>query len=259
MDLRKELDEELGGHLDKKQGFAFSELDPRMKLLLVLVFTTATFMSPNTFVLAWNYALILLLYAARGLWGGLWKTGLLFGGLLLCEFSITLIAHEGTRATLGLIVFLLERTAVFFVMGAWMATKLRVGDFVTAMQNMRLPKGVTITLAVVFRYLPTVKEEFRYIKNTMTLRGIGLNAKNILLRPLKTCEYAIVPLIIRSMTISDQLAASAMTRGLDLKTKRTSYREVRLRIGDVLCTAAVICAVAAGLALNFLLQNGALP
>lgn len=240
----------------KERGFSFSELDPRMKLLLVLVFTTATFMSPNTFVLVWNYGLILLLYAARGLWKSVWKTGLIFGVLILCESSIRFIPHEGTRATLGLIVFLLERTAVFFVMGTWMATKMRVGDFATAMQNMRLPRGAAITLAVVFRYLPTVKEEFRQIKNTMKLRGIGLNFQNILLRPLKTCEYAIVPLVIRSLTISDELAASAMTRGLDLDTRRTSYREVRLRAGDILVTAAVVAAVAGGLMVNSLLQKG---
>ncbi len=240
----------------KNRGYVFSEPDPRMKLLLVLVFTTATFMSPNTFVLIWNYVLILFLYAARRLWKNLWKTGVIFGVLLLCEFAVNLISHEGTRAALGLIVFLLERTAVFFVMGAWMAAKMRVGDFVTAMQNMHLPKGGTITLAVVFRYLPTVKEEFRYIKNTMKLRGIGLNFKNILLHPLKTCEYAIVPLVLRSLTISDQLAASAMTRGLDLDTKRTSYREVRLRAGDILAAVTVVLLVAAGFILNLFYKRG---
>jgi energy-coupling factor transport system permease protein len=245
--------------IGKKQGFAFSELDPRMKLLLVLVFTTATFMSPNAFVLVWNYALILFLYAARGLRKGVWRTGMIFSALLLCEFLAGLISHEATRATLGFIIFLLERTAVFFVMGTWMAAKLRVGDFITAMQNMRLSKGVTITLAVIFRYLPTVREEFRYIKNTMKLRGIGLNFSNILLHPLKTCEYAIVPLVIRSLTISDQLAASAMTRGLDLETRRTSCREVRLGAGDILAAAAVIFAVAGGLMLNSFLQKGRMP
>lgn len=244
--------------IDKQRGFTFAELDPRMKLMLVLVFTTATFMSPNTFVLVWNYALILLLYAVRGLWKSVWRTGLIFAVLLLCELLTGFITHKGTKATLGLIVFLLQRTAVFFVMGTWMATKLRVGDFVTAMQNMRLPKGVTITLAVIFRYLPTVKEEFRCIKNTMKLRGIGLNFNNILLRPLKTCEYAIVPLVIRSLTISDQLAASAMTRGLDLQTIRTSYREVRLKAGDILASAVVVLLVVIGLMLNSLLQKGAM-
>ena len=81
----------------------------------------------------------------------------------------------------------------------------------------------------------------------MMLRGIGLTVRNVLLHPVKTCEYAIVPLIIRSMTISDELAASAMTRGLDLESKRTSYREVRLRVTDFLYAGAVISAVIAGI------------
>jgi len=121
-----------------------------------------------------------------------------------------------------------------------MGSHLRVSDFVTAMQSMHIPKGGTIALAVAFRYIPTVQDEFRSIKNTMKLRGIGLNVKNVVFHPIKTCEYAIVPLVIRSMTISDELAASAMTRGLDLESERTSYREVRLRLTDYLIAAGVI-------------------
>ena len=100
------------------------------------------------------------------------------------------------------------------------------------------------------RYIPTVQDEFRSIKNTMKLRGIGLNVKNVVLHPIKTCEYAIVPLVIRSMTISDELAASAMTRGLDLESERTSYREVRLRLTDYLIAAGVILAIVSGIVIS---------
>ena len=84
----------------------------------------------------------------------------------------------------------------------------------------------------------------------MKLRGIGLNVKNVVLHPIKTCEYAIVPLVIRSMTISDELAASAMTRGLDLESERTSYREVRLRLTDYLIAAGVILAIVSGIVIS---------
>ncbi|MGL6197760.1 MAG: energy-coupling factor transporter transmembrane component T [Lachnospiraceae bacterium] len=226
------------------------ELDPRMKLVLLVMFTTATYITKDVRILVWDYFLIILLYLLRGLWKGATKTSFLFCAFLMIEFLLRFIPHQGIRAALGLIVFFLERTSIFFVMGNWMSAKLRISDFVTAMQNMHIPKGVIVTLAVVFRYLPTVSDEFLSIRNTMKLRDIGINFKNILLHPLNTCEYAIVPLIIRSMTIADELAASAMTRGLDLETDRTSYREVHLRQKDILATALVIAAVAGGLTFN---------
>lgn len=243
--------------MEKQQtNSAFNELDPRMKLLLLIVFTTSTYISQNTWVLVWNYILIVILYMVRGLWRGAGKSAILFASFLIMDFLVGLIPHQGTKAGLGLIVFFLERTSIFFVMGNWMAAKLRISDFSTALQNMHVPKGVIITLAVVFRYLPTVNDEFRSIKNTMKLRGIGLTFKNILRHPVQTGEYALVPLIIRSMTIADELAASAMTRGLDLESKRTSYRVVRLRFQDFLITACVIAAVIGAVAVNSLLQRG---
>ena len=241
---------------DKKQEYSFSELDPRMKMVLVMVFTTATYLSSDMNVLIWNYTLIILLHLLRKLWKSAWKISLLFASFILIEYLVGLIPFKGISSALGMIMFFLQRMSVFFVMGAWMSTNLRISDFVTSMQNMHLPKGIIITLAVVFRYLPTLREEFRYITNTMKLRGVGVNMKNILFHPLKTSEYAIVPLIIRSITIADELAASAMTRGLDLETERTSYRFVRLIGWDILYTLLIITTVAGGLTVNSILQRG---
>lgn len=179
----------------------FLELDPRMKLLLVVVFASATFSAPNLLALIWMYLLVVVLYLARGLWLGAKKTAMLFAVFLLINLILSFVPQSKFAAGVGMILFMLERVVVFFVMGAWMGSKLRVSDFVTAMQNMHVPKGGTIALAVAFRYIPTVQDEFRFIKNTMMLRGIGLTVRNVLLHPVKTCEYAIVPLIIRSMTI----------------------------------------------------------
>ena len=242
--------------IENRREDIYTSLDPRMKLLMLILFTTATYISRSTWVLLWDYIIIVALYMIRRLWRGAWRTGILFGSFLILEFLIGFIPHEGTKAALGLIIFFLERTSIFFVMGNWMATKLRISDFSTALQNMHFPKGAIITLAVVFRYLPTVSDEFRSIKNTMKLRGIGLTFKNIILHPIKTGEYAIVPLIIRSMKIADELAASAMTRGLDLETKRTSYREIRLRLKDFVAAGIVVIAVIGGIAVNSILRKG---
>lgn len=54
------------------------ELDPRMKLLLVVVFASVTFSAPNILALIWIYFLVIILYLARGLWQGAKKAGILF-------------------------------------------------------------------------------------------------------------------------------------------------------------------------------------
>ena len=227
-----------------------NELDPRMKLILIVVFTTSSYLSQNTEALLWNYFLIVGLYLARGLWRSARKTAILFACFVILDFLIEYLPWQDFRATLDIIVFFLQRISIFFVMWNWMSTRLRISDLTTALQNMHVPKGGILTLAVVFRYLPTVGDEFRYISNTMKLRGIGLTFGNIVRHPVATIEYALVPLIIRSMTVGDELAASAMTRGLDLKSKRTSYRDVRLRLRDILVTACIVGIAAIGIFIN---------
>ena len=226
------------------------ELDPRMKLLLVVVFASVTFSAPNILALIWIYFLVIILYLARGLWQGAKKAGILFTVFLLLNLLLSFAPESGVAAGIGMILFMLERIVVFFVMGAWMGSHLRVSDFVTAMQSMHVPKGGTIALAVAFRYIPTVQDEFRSIKKYYETAWNRIECKKRGTHPIKPVSMRLYLWYIRSMTISDELAASAMTRGLDLKSERTSYREVRLRLTDYLIAAGVIIAIVSGIVIS---------
>ena len=231
-------------------------LDPRMKLFMVVFLTTVTYISENLFLLTWNYALIICLYLFSSLWKNAGKTAILLGSFVLMEGILRLLPVTGITTALLFLTFIIGRTIIFFVMSNWMGLTIKITDLITAFQNMHAPKGLTITLAVVFRYLPTVSEEFAAIQKTMRLRNIELSVSNVIRHPVRMCEYAIVPLVIRSMKIADELSASAMTRGLDLEGKRTSYKEIRLRFSDVLIVLILAALVAAGMYLDFLVQKG---
>ena len=53
------------------------------------------------------------------------------------------------------------------------------------MDRMHLPKALSIPIAVILRFLPTVKEEWNSIQDAMKLRGIGLSFGNVLMHPVK--------------------------------------------------------------------------
>lgn len=75
------------------------------------------------------------------------------------------------------LLFIVARSLSMVIMCLWMSAGLCVDDLITSLQNMHIPKGFTITVAVVFRYIPTIGREFRNINNTMKMRGIAFNAK----------------------------------------------------------------------------------
>lgn len=232
---------------EKKQGFFLEELDPRMKILLVVLFSMICFTAQNQKVFAWESILIIILFLLRGLFLQGLKAAAFLGGFMLVEYATGLIPAEGVRVTVNLIIFFCGRFLVVFIMAYWMSLKMRVGDFVTALQRLHIPKGLTITFAVVFRYMPTVKDEFQKIYSTMKLRGVALSVPNLAKHPIRTFEYAIIPLIIRSLAIADQLAASAVTRGMDLESERTSYRIVKIQGVDVVVTLLMTGLAVAGL------------
>ena len=85
----------------------------------------------------------------------------------------------------------------------------KVSEFISGMEKMHIPQNITIPFAVVFRFFPTIADEYRSIRDAMRMRGISF--KN---GPLAMIEYRLIPLIVSIVKIGDELSAAAVTRGL---------------------------------------------
>ena len=221
------------------------KLDPRVRFVFFILLSIVTFTESNHVVFAFNSLIAVLLYMFSKKYKAGFTSALIFLFFIALKIVLGTFPETAILVALEMIIFIIEKMAFFFIIGYWVYASMQTGDFLSAMQSLRLPKGFIITFSVIFRYAPTVGYEFWYIKKTMKLRGIEPSFKNIITHPIKTIEYAIVPLIIRSMTIADRLSASAMTRGLDLETKRSSYNIVKLRISDYLI-CALVCTLSLG-------------
>ena len=106
-------------------------------------------------------------------------------------------------------------------------------DLMVALQRMRLPQAVTIPLVVMFRYIPTLRIEYRQIRSTMDIRGISDTVWKRVSHPLATIEYILIPLLMRCLKVTDELAASGTTRGLELECKRYALRPIRFSWSEI--------------------------
>lgn len=109
-----------------------------------------------------------------------------------------------------------------------------VSEFMSAFQRMRLSSKFIIPFAVMFRFVPTVKETWYHIRNAMAFRGISLSPFGILKNPVKALEYILLPLLFSATGVMDELAAASLARGLDSDQKRSSLKKVEMRIPDYL-------------------------
>ena len=109
------------------------------------------------------------------------------------------------------------------MMGLWVLRTTQMDDLMVSLQLLHLPQAVTIPLVVMFRYIPTLRIEYRMIRNTMDIRGISDTVWKRILHPISTVEYILIPLLMRCLKVTDELAASGTTRGLELEEKRYAF------------------------------------
>jgi energy-coupling factor transport system permease protein len=142
--------------------------------------------------------------------------------------SLVLNASFANAATmiLGITLFYTLHILPIYMLFCWMVETTTISEWMKSMERSHMPKGFIITTATLLRYVPTISYEFSYIKNTMKMRGIGLDVFNFFRKPVKMMQYSLAPLLLRSVKIADDLSASAMTRGIEYEVRRSSYYDV---------------------------------
>ena len=116
-----------------------------------------------------------------------------------------------------------------------------VGSIISSMDKIRLPRAVSIPIAVMFRFFPSFREESRNIKLAMRIRGITF--KN----PIKYIEYVIVPLLVISSNISDDIAKAAETKCIENPVKKTRYIPVKIKAVDFVYVFFMVSMVIGGI------------
>ena len=211
-----------------------SILDPRTKLALLIVINVVivgTGFTGTDYVLRLVCAVIpfvLFLIIRR------FRTALLYA--LVCGFMLLSerFLIPNTRGVLNLIIVItlgpLSRILVGYAFAYYMMCSTTVSEFVTAMKRMHVPDQISIPLSVMFRFFPTLAEESRAIRDAMHLRGIRFTGKNGGL--LRQIEYEVVPLMMSTLRIGDELSAASLTKGLNAGRPRTHICHVKMELWD---------------------------
>jgi energy-coupling factor transport system permease protein len=194
--------------------------DPRVKLLVLVIINVVIFASPDLETEWVCMGLIAFLLVLMGCRRQLLQ-GLLFYAALMASSYICGLAGNFLTAFVGMAVICFRKIVptVFFASGMMATTK--VGDLVSAMQKLRIPKVIVIPFTVTLRFFPTAKEEFAAIRDAARLRGLRFSM-----------ERTLVPMMLRGANIAEELSAASVTRGIESAKKRTSMCELRLGLPD---------------------------
>lgn len=218
-------------------------LDPRTKILLCVTVSFVMVASNNIGIMRYVIPCIALIPLAAFIILKKYLVAVYY--ILMYAASIILpdfiMAHFPMAVTVLFsgIIAIFTKILPAMSMFNFLIMTTTVSEFVAAMDSLHIPKSFTVPVSVMFRFFPTIKEEYSAIRDAMRLRNIG-SWRN----PVEMLEYRMVPLLMGLLSIGNELSASALTRGLDAPCIRTNMCPIGFHWQDMialLLCIAIIC------------------
>lgn len=218
------------------------QLDPRTKILFMALVTTLLFFAHENIAFVSVLAAIPFLFLLAN---GQRKTALIYGGLFILGIFVNHLKNTLEFPQILNSVFVCFTAIVlrFFptiMLGYYIIESTKISEFVTAMENWHVPQSFIIPITVMFRFVPTLKEESTAITNAMRMREIRFGTRKFSKNPAALLEYRIVPLMVSVVKIGEELSAAALTRGLGNPVKRTSIAVIGCGFCDFIILVASV-------------------
>ena len=212
-------------------------LDPRTKLFLVLLCVLSAMFAPNLYFQFALVAVIGLLAALCGKWQYALRGILAYA--LICAFTVWCMGvMTGTWRTMFVAFLgLVHKVYACGMLAGLVISTTKVGEFLSAMTRLHVPKKLTIPIAVMLRYLPTIREDWHYIKDAMRLRDVSPTLWDFLKAPALTVNCIYVPLLTVASKAADELSIASVTRGIENPKPRTCLINIRMQWADLLALA----------------------
>ena len=169
------------------------------------------------------------------------KWSLLIKGLLYTSVAILgqglllKLPQNFLTMILNLYVGIIIRVLPGIMMGYYALVTTKMSDLVYSLQKISLPNFLIIPVSVMFRFFYSIKEDYKKINEAMYMHGLSM--KNFFKEPAKILEYKFVPLLMITSQTADDVAISAMTRGMRVDGERSSISDASLKLQDYVLIA----------------------
>ena len=215
--------------------FRASKPDPRVWMLLVVMVSLLTFVCSSRLELFGLFVFLAAVMAWQKMTAAAAAFGAAYAVLLALNELFSFLPAQPVGLVFSMLILLIFRLIPVYMAYIILLERSPLNELMTALEQMRVPQMLIIPLAVVYRYIPTLRREIGYVRDSMTMRGIDASLNGLALHPGRVFEMVMIPLLIRSGKLADELSAAAMCKGLDERYARTSCAKVRFEKSDAVC------------------------
>ena len=222
---------------------SYRRIDPRTALLATCLLGIAAVLSNRPEAAHAACAIGALCALAAGAWRPCIALSAAYGLIA----AVMALAEGAGNTTLVIAVVMLSYMAQKFVVLALLGISLSklasMQDLLAALQAMGAPQAVLIPCMVVLRFFPTIRRDASHLMESLKTRRVLAGGGYALRHPALTCELLVVPLLMRSVRVSDELAASALVRGLGGETRPTMLHPLSFGTRDAVVAALTLASI----------------
>lgn len=198
------------------------ELDPRTVLGIVFIFITLGLainkpLSSHILLLICNIYLIT---------SKAYRECVLYSVIYIIIAGLMFYIHHIPNTTLALTIvsisYFVQKFVIAVMMIEFLKRKTSMSYVISAMQTMKFPNAVAIPFIVILRYMPTLREDYGYLKDSLKIRGIRTSGIEFFIHPIRSLEFMIVPILFRSIRVAEELSTSVLLRGIENYKNRTN-------------------------------------
>lgn len=218
-------------------------IDPRTALLSTCLLGIAAVLSNRPEAAHAACAIGALCALAAGAWRPCIALSAAYGLIA----AVMALAEGAGNTTLVIAVVMLsymaQKLVVLALLGISLSKLASMQDLLAALQAMGAPQAVLIPCMVVLRFFPTIRRDASHLMESLRTRRVLAGGGYALRHPALTCELLVVPLLMRSVRVSDELAASALVRGLGGETRPTMLHPLSFGARDAVVAALTLASI----------------
>lgn len=226
--------------LARKKNNRLCDLRVKILYLLASLIITATSEMYVT-ITAFIAVFVLTLYEKR------FKTaftgGAVFGLIYLFYFLFP-------QSVMGFVVNYFPRFVLLWLSLSAVSENGDSARITSALRSIHIPEKAIMICTVILRFFPVLFKDLKIMAQSVKTRDVFVTFRDKIKAFPEYCEIIIVPMIFRVTRIGEALAASAETRGIDLKRKRYSYIAQHFCFMDFVMVILLVVAVTAGILLK---------
>lgn len=224
-----------------------NKLDPRVKILLLIVYNIVVFSLHEAMLLAVLLALLLVLWKIAGLSYGTYKTYLRF----FLPLFVILLLMQSLFVPGGKYLFEIGRWRLFsdrgLMLGALLGLRLfvlillmpllvlttSINELILGLTGLGIPYKTAYLITTAINIMPLLRDDIKGIRDSQMLRGFAVFEKGRWGEKLRAYPVLVVPLIIGAVRRAQTMGTAMDVRAYGVSRHRTYRHSLKLTKGDI--------------------------